>query len=235
MNNFIYENKTKVYFGKGCVKEYLTCLLKQYGNNVMFAYGGGSVKKDGVYTELMGYLNAAEKTVTEFSGIMSNPTYTKVQEGAKLARENRIDLILAVGGGSVIDCCKMISAQAKTDKDIWKMELEQHTYPSSFVPMIAIVTASGTGAEMNNGAVITNEEKKIKAGLLGAQADIAMLDPEYTMSLPMAQVVSGAFDTLSHCMETYFGKPEENNLSDDMNEAIMRSVIRNMRILLNDP
>ena len=235
MNNFIYENKTKVYFGKGCVKEYLTCLLKQYGNNVMFAYGGGSVKKNGVYTELMGYLNAAEKTVTEFSGIMSNPTYAKVQEGAKLARENRIDLILAVGGGSVIDCCKMISAQAKTDKDIWNMELEQHTYPSSFVPMIAIVTASGTGAEMNNGAVITNEEKKIKAGLLGAQADIAMLDPEYTMSLPMAQVVSGAFDTFSHCMETYFGKPEENNLSDDMNEAIMRSVIRNMRILLNDP
>lgn len=235
MNNFIYENKTKVYFGKGCVKEYLTCLLKQYGNNVMFAYGGGSVKKNGVYTELMGYLNAAEKTVTEFSGIMSNPTYTKVQEGAKLARENRIDLILAVGGGSVIDCCKMISAQAKTDKDIWNMELEQHTYPSSFVPMIAIVTASGTGAEMNNGAVITNEEKKIKAGLLGAQADIAMLDPEYTMSLPMAQVISGAFDTLSHCMETYFGKPEENNLSDDMNEAIMRNVIRNMRILLNDP
>lgn len=235
MNNFIYENKTKVYFGKGCVKEYLTCLLKQYGNNVMFAYGGGSVKKNGVYTELMEYLNAAEKTVTEFSGIMSNPTYAKVQEGAKLARENRIDLILAVGGGSVIDCCKMISAQAKTDKDIWNMELEQHTYPSSFVPMIAIVTASGTGAEMNNGAVITNEEKKIKAGLLGAQADIAMLDPEYTMSLPMAQVISGAFDTLSHCMETYFGKPEENNLSDDMNEAIMRNVIRNMRILLNDP
>ena len=104
MNNFIYENKTKVYFGKGCVKEYLTCLLKQYGNNVMFASGGGSVKKNGVYTELMEYLNAAEKTVTEFSGIMSNPTYTKVQEGAKLARENRIDLILAVGGGSVIDC-----------------------------------------------------------------------------------------------------------------------------------
>ena len=114
------------------------------------------------------------------------------------------------------------------------MEFEHHTYPSGFVPMIAIVTASGTGAEMNNGAVITNEEKKIKAGLLGAQADIAMLDPDYTMSLPMTQVISGAFDTLSHCMETYFGKPEENNLSDDMNEAIMRSVIRNMRVLLDD-
>ena len=235
MNNFIFENKTKVYFGRGCAKEYLTCLLKQYGNSVMLAYGGGSIKKNGVYTELMEYLKAAGKTVTEFSGIMSNPTYAKVQEGAKLVRENGIDLILAVGGGSVIDCCKIISAQAKTDEDIWKMEFEHHTYPSSFVPMIAIVTASGTGAEMNNGAVITNEEKKIKAGLLGAQADIAMLDPDYTMSLPMTQVISGAFDTLSHCMETYFGKPEENNLSDDMNEAIMRSVIRNMRVLLDDP
>lgn len=235
MNNFIFENKTKVYFGRGCAKEYLTCLLKQYGNSVMLAYGGGSIKKNGVYTELMEYLKAAGKTVTEFSGIMSNPTYAKVQEGAKLVRENGIDLILAIGGGSVIDCCKIISAQAKTDEDIWKMEFEHHTYPSSFVPMIAIVTASGTGAEMNNGAVITNEEKKIKAGLLGAQADIAMLDPDYTMSLPMTQVISGAFDTLSHCMETYFGKPEENNLSDDMNEAIMRSVIRNMRVLLDDP
>ena len=235
MNNFIFENKTKVYFGRGCAKEYLTCLLKQYGSNVMLAYGGGSIKKNGVYTELMEYLKATGKTVTEFSGIMSNPTYAKVQEGAKIVRENGIDLILAVGGGSVIDCCKIISAQAKTDEDIWKMEFERHTYPSSFVPMIAIVTASGTGAEMNNGAVITNEEKKIKAGLLGAQADIAMLDPDYTMSLPMTQVISGAFDTLSHCMETYFGKPEENNLSDDMNEAIMRSVIRNMRILLDDP
>lgn len=235
MNNFIFENKTKVYFGRGCAKEYLTCLLKQYGSNVMLAYGGGSIKKNGVYTELMEYLKAAGKTVTEFSGIMSNPTYAKVQEGAKIVRENGIDLILAVGGGSVIDCCKIISAQAKTDEDIWKMEFEHHTYPSSFVPMIAIVTASGTGAEMNNGAVITNEEKKIKAGLLGAQADIAMLDPVYTMSLPMTQVISGAFDTLSHCMETYFGKPEENNLSDDMNEAIMRSVIRNMRVLLDDP
>lgn len=235
MNNFIFENKTKVYFGRGCAKEYLTCLLKQYGSNVMLAYGGGSIKKNGVYTELMEYLKAAGKTVTEFSGIMSNPTYAKVQEGAKIVRENGIDLILAVGGGSVIDCCKIISAQAKTDEDIWKMEFEHHTYPSSFVPMIAIVTASGTGAEMNNGAVITNEEKKIKAGLLGAQADIAMLDPDYTMSLPMTQVISGAFDTLSHCMETYFGKPEENNLSDDMNEAIMRSVIRNMRVLLDDP
>ncbi|MDO5116716.1 MAG: iron-containing alcohol dehydrogenase [Synergistaceae bacterium] len=235
MNNFIYENKTKVYFGKGCAKEYLTSLLKKYGGKVLLAYGGGSIKKNGIYDEMIGYLTAAGKEVTEFSGIMPNPTYAKVQEGAKLCREKNINLILAVGGGSVIDCCKIVSAQAKQKRDIWMMEFECRSYPAEFIPMIAIVTDAGTGAEMNNGAVITHEEKKIKAGLLGAQADAAMLDVGYTMSLPMKQVVSGAFDTLSHCMETYLGKPEENNLSDDMNEAVMRSVICNMRVLLTDP
>ena len=154
MNNFIFENKTKVYFGKGGVKEYLGGLLANFGETVMLAYGGGSIKRNGVYDEIMGILNAQGKCVVEFSGIMSNPTYAKVQEGAKLARENHVDLILAVGGGSVSDCCK---------------------------------------------------------------------------------VTSGAFDTLSHAMETYFGKPDENNLSDDINEAVMRSVIRNIRILLTDP
>lgn len=140
MNNFIFENKTKVYFGKGGVKEYLGGLLANFGETVMLAYGGGSIKCNGVYDEIMGILNAQGKCVVEFSGIMSNPTYAKVQEGAKLARENHVDLILAVGGGSVSDCCK---------------------------------------------------------------------------------VISGAFDTLSHAMETYFGKPDENNLSDDTNEAAM--------------
>ena len=154
MNNFIFENKTKVYFGKGGVKEYLGGLLANFGETVMLAYGGGSIKRNGVYDEIMGILNAAGKRIVEFSGIMSNPTYQKVQDGAKLARENHVDLILAVGGGSVSDCCK---------------------------------------------------------------------------------VISGAFDTLSHAMETYFGKPDENNLSDDINEATMRSVIRNIRILLTDP
>ena len=154
MNNFIFENKTKVYFGKGGVKEYLGGLLANFGETVMLAYGGGSIKCNGVYDEIMGILNAQGKCVVEFSGIMPNPTYAKVQEGAKLARENHVDLILAVGGGSVSDRCK---------------------------------------------------------------------------------VISGAFDTLSHAMETYFGKPDENNLSDDINEAVMRSVIRNIRILLTDP
>lgn len=234
MNNFIYENHTKVYFGKGGVKEYLRCLMKKIGNTVMLAYGGGSVKKNGIYDEVTAILQKAEKTVIEFSGIMSNPTYAKVQEGAKLARENHVDFILAVGGGSVIDCCKIVSAQAKLSEDIWEMETVKKTYPTEFIPMGAIVTASGTGAEMNAGAVITNEEKKIKAGIFGAQAEFVFLDPTYTMSVPFEQVISGAFDTLSHAMETYFGKPDDNNLSDDINEAVMRSVIRNIRILLTD-
>lgn len=235
MNNFIFENKTKVYFGKDGVKEYLGCLLKNYGETVMLAYGGGSIKRNGVYDEIVGILNAAGKRIVEFSGIMSNPTYAKVQEGAKIARENNVDLILAVGGGSVSDCCKVVSAQAKLNDDIWEMEYTKHTYPTEFIPLCTIVTVFGTGSEMNNGAVITNEEKKIKGALWGAQASYAFLDPEYTMSVPMKQVISGTFDTLSHAMETYFGKPDENNLSDDINEAVMRSVIRNIRVLLKNP
>ena len=235
MNNFIFENKTKVYFGKGGVKEYLGCLLDRYGDTVMLAYGGGSIKRNGVYDEVMGILNAKGKQVVEFSGILPNPTYAKVQEGAKLARENHVDLILAVGGGSVSDCCKVISAQAKLNEDIWERQYTKRTYPSEFIPLGVIVTVFGTGSEMNNGAVITHEEKKIKGALWGAQAEFAFLDPSYSLSVPMKQVVSGAFDTLSHAMETYFGKPDENNLSDDINEAVMRSVIRNIRALLSDP
>ena len=235
MNNFIFENKTKVYFGRGGVKEYLGCLLKKYGPTVMLACGGGSVKRNGVYDEVMGILNAQGKTVVEFSGIMPNPTYAKVQEGARLARENNVDLILAVGGGSVSNCCKIVSAQALLDEDIWEMEMTKHTFPSRFIPLGVIVTVFGTGSEMNAGAVITHEEKKLKSGVFGAQADFAFLDPDYSLSVPFPQVISGAFDTLSHAMETYFGKPDENNLSDDINEAVMRSVIRNIRVLLTEP
>lgn len=234
MNNFIYSNTTKVYFGKGGVKEYLASLVKNYGDTVMLAYGGGSIKRNGIYDEITAILEETGKKVVEFSGIMSNPTYAKVQEGAALTRDNGVSLIIAVGGGSVIDCCKIISAQAKLSEDIWDMETVKKTYPSSFISLGAIVTATGTGSEMNAGAVITHEEKKIKAGIFGAQADFAFIDPAYTMSVPYKQVVSGAFDTLSHAMETYFGKPDRNNLSDDINEAVMRSVICNMRKLMTD-
>ena len=234
MNDFIFENKTKVYFGKDGVKQHLRGQLTHYGKTVLLAYGGGSIKRNGIYDEVSGILREAGKTIVEFGGIMPNPTYAKVQEGAKLARENHVDLILAVGGGSVSDCCKIVSAQAKLDEDIWTMENEKHSIPTDFIPLGTIVTVFGTGSEMNNGAVITHEEKKIKGALWGAQADFAVLDLNYSMSVPFQQVLSGAFDTLSHAMETYFGKPEQNNLSDDINEAVMRSTIRNIRILLTD-
>lgn len=235
MDSFIYEYPIKTYFGKDCVKKHLDNLLKNYGATVLLAYGGGSIKQNGIYEQITEVLKSAEKTIVEFSGIMPNPTYEKVQEGAALVRKNHVDFILAVGGGSVIDCCKIVAAQAKTEADIWKMEFSEHRYTSEWIPMGAIVTASGTGAEMNNGAVITNEAEKIKAGLWGAYADFAMLDPTYTLSLPMEQVVSGAFDTLSHCMETYFGKPDQITLSDEIAEAVMRNTIRNLRLVVENP
>lgn len=234
MNDFIYSYPTKVYFGDQAAAKALPTELEKVGKTIMLAYGGGSVKKSGVYDEICGYLKEAGKEIVDFSGIMPNPTYKKVQEGADLAKEKGVDFILAVGGGSVIDCCKIIAAQAVTGQDIWEMEFKNHVYPTMFIPMGAVVTASGTGAEMNNGAVITNEEINVKAGVLGAHADFAVLDVAYTMSLPAKQVISGAFDTLSHSMETYLGSPREITLSDEIAEAVMRNIIRNIRLLLKD-
>lgn len=235
MKDFVYEKMPKVYFGQDVLKKYLPQELGKVGNIVMLAYGGGSVKKTGLYDEIMEVLKENGKTVVEFTEIMPNPTYSKVLEGIKLAKENNVDFILAVGGGSVMDCCKIVSAGAKIDEDLWKMEFEDKKFPTEFVKLAHIVTASGTGAEMNNGAVITNEDKKIKAGMLGALADFVLLDPSYTLTVPEKQVISGAFDTLSHCMETYFGKPSENNVSDEITESIMRNVIRNIREVIKHP
>ena len=235
MENFVYEYPTKVYFGKGAAKQHLVGILAAYGSNVLLAYGGGSIKKNGVYEELTGILKAAGKTVTEFTGIMSNPTWEKVKEGARLVRDNKIDLVLAVGGGSVIDCCKIVCAQAVTDEDLWEVEMVRHGAPAGKpIPLGAVVTASGTGAEMNGGAVITNEDAKIKGGMFAAAPRFAILDPEYTMSLPDSQVLSGAFDTLSHAMETYFGRSDRDNVSDEVALAVMVSTVTNMRTLLKD-
>ena len=235
MNSFTYSYPVKVYFGEKAAKDNLSAELSKVGKNVLLAYGGGSVKKNGIYEELVQILKDAGKEITEFTGIMSNPTYEKVKEGAKLAKDNDTDFILAVGGGSVIDCCKIVSAQAKQDKDIWEFEYSEHGAPTEFIPMGAVVTAFGTGAEMNNGAVITNTDKMQKSPLWGAFYDFAILDPAYTMTMPMKQVISGAFDSLSHSMETYMGSPRDVNLSDEINEATQRNIIRNIRATLKDP
>ena len=234
MKEFVYEYPTKVYFGEGAAKEHLAGAAAAYGKNVMLAYGGGSVKKNGIYDEIKGILEGAGKKVIDFSGIMSNPTYAKVQEGAALAKKEKIDFILAVGGGSVVDCCKIVAAQALTDRDLWEMEMTDHQFPAEALPLGAVVTASGTGAEMNGGAVITNEEKVIKAGMAAMAPRFAILDPVYTSSVPKMQVISGAFDTLSHAMETYFGNSDQDNVSDDVALAIVRNTVVNMRRLLKN-
>ena len=234
MKNFTFSFPTKVYFGEGVTKDALASELSKVSETVMLAYGGGSVKKNGIYDEIKGILENAGKKVVDFSGIMPNPTYNKVQEGAELVRKNNIGFILAVGGGSVIDCCKVVSAQATLDDDIWSLEYEKGKFPTTGIPMGAVVTASGTGAEMNGGAVITYEEKLWKGPLFGTQASFAILNPEYTKSVPSMQVLSGAFDTLSHAMETYLGSSDKDNVSDDLALAVMRNTVVNMRRLLEN-
>lgn len=196
MNTFDYHYPVRLYFGKGCAEEAIRREMKNVGTRILLAYGGG---------------------------IMPNPTYAKVQEGARIVRENNINFILAVGGGSVIDCCKIVSALARMDEDVWHAWYTDHRQPTDFGPMGAVVTASGTGTEQNNGAVITHEEKKLKQPLFGTYHSFAVLDSDLTKTLPMAQVISGAFDTLSHCMETYMGRPLATNLSDEINETVLRS------------
>lgn len=234
MEKFTYSYPTKVYFGEGAAADALKQELPKVGKTVLLAYGGGSVKKNGVYDEMKSLLEQAGKTVIDFSGIMPNPTYAKVQEGAELAKKNQVDFILAVGGGSVVDCCKVVSVQTVLDEDIWNMEYSKGQFPTVGIPMGAVVTASGTGAEMNAGAVITYEEKKWKGPIFGTAPSFAVLDPVYTMSVPSMQVLSGAFDTLSHAMETYFGSSDKENVSDDVALAIMRNTVANMRRLLLD-
>lgn len=234
MNNFTYAYPMKVYFGEDAAKNAIAAELGRFGKTVMLAYGGGSIKKTGIYEEMKTLLEEAGKEIVDFSGIMSNPTYAKVQEGAALVRERGVDFILAVGGGSVIDCCKVISAQAVLDEDIWEMEYQKGKFPTGGIPMGAVVTASGTGAEMNAGAVITCEEKMWKGPIFGTAAEFAVLNPSYTMTVPKMQVLSGAFDTLSHAMETYLGASDQDNVSDDVALAVMRNTVVNMRRVLAD-
>lgn len=238
MNNFIFENATKIYFGKGCVKEYLSCLSGKYGDRVLLAYGGGSIKRNGIYDEVTSILEKAGKTVIEFSGIMANPTYGKVLEGAKLAKENQVDWILGIGGGSVMDCCKAVAMAAVSKKDIWEEYwMKPGIVDFKMLPLGVIVTVAGTGSECNGGAVITNEDLKVKTGRDYPQCNpkFALMDPTYTYSVPVKQMVSGGFDVLSHIMETYFSEPDEDNVSDDISEALMRSVIKNLRAAILNP
>ena len=185
MNNFIFENSTKVIFGQGCVKEFLACKVKPC-QTILLAYGGGSIQKNGVYQEVTSILENAGKTVVEFPGIQPNPTYAKVLEGARLAREHNVDMILAVGGGSVMDCAKAVSLAARYEGDVWEDYWERPgIIQCQPLPLGVIVTAAGTGSECNGGAVITHEEKRVKTGRDYPQLNprFALMDPTYTYSV----------------------------------------------------
>lgn len=238
MNSFVFENSTKVYFGKGCVREHLAAAMQGFGETVMLACGGGSVKKNGIYDEVLAVLQASGKKIIDFPGIMPNPTYAKVLEGKKCVQENGVDFILGVGGGSVMDCCKAISMAAATEKDVWdEYWAKEGVVDFTPVPMGVIVTVTGTGSEVNGDAVITNEVTKVKTGrdYRRCNPKFAMLDPEYTYSVSAMQTAAGGFDMLSHVMETYFSAPDEDNVSDAISEALMRSMIKNIPAAIAAP
>ena len=233
MNSFVFSYPTKVYFGNGAAKQALSAELGAY-KKIMLAYGVASAKANGIYGEIRGLLEELGKEIVDFGGITPNPKYTKAQEGAALARSEGVDFILALGGGSVSDCCKVISAQAVLDEDIWDYEYVKGQFPTEGIPMGVVITCSGTGSEMNSGAVITHEAKMWKGGIVGSSARFAVLDPAYTATVPRIQVFSGTFDTLSHAMETYLGTSDEDNVSDDVTLAVMHNTVVNMRRLIAD-
>lgn len=237
LGNFEYCNPTKLYFGKKALNG-LSGELEKYGKNVLLVYGGGSIKKNGIYDEVVKILSECGKTVREVSGVMPNPTYAKLLEGAKAAREFNADLILAVGGGSVCDYSKGASVSAYCNEDVWEKYYERFEEPDCrIIPVGCVLTMVGTGSEMNGGSVITNTDKKMKVGQVFGEnvfPKFAILDPEYTFTLPKYQMTAGFFDIMSHIMEQYFSGSDDNT-SDYIMEGLMRSLIHSSRIAVADP
>lgn len=235
MNNFIFENRTKVYFGRGCVKEYLASLLRGC-ETVMFAYGCGSIKKNGIYDEVLYILQKEGKTIVEFPGIAPNPSYEKVMEGIQLARENKVGLILGVGGGSVMDCCKAVALGAVYEGDWWDSFWKRSgILDFSPLPLGVIVTSGGSGSECNGTAALVRGPEKIGQDYEKCSPAFALIDPVYTFSEPPARMCSGGVAALCHVMELYFSQPDEDNVSDDLAEALMKSIIRNLKRALKEP
>lgn len=233
LGNFSYCNPTKLYFGEGAVK-FLNDELPKYGKNVVLIYGGGSIKKNGIYQTVIDILNQNGKTVTEIAGVMPNPTVDKLYEGVKIARDANADLLLAVGGGSVIDCAKAVSVSVNCNEDPWEKYYVRFEEPScKTLPVGAVLTMVGTGSEMNAGSVITNPKAKLKIGKVFADENVmpkfSILDPTYTLTLPHYQMVSGIYDVFSHILEQYFSGTDDNT-SDYIAEGLMRSVIHSSLI-----
>ena len=239
LGNFIYSNPTKLYFGDEAQKN-LVDALSGFGKKVMLTYGGGSIKRNGIYDDVVAALAAAGKEVVELSGVMPNPTLDKLIEGCKVARENNVDFILAVGGGSTIDYAKAVSVSAWYDGDAWQrfwVNQEDPKPGERIIPVGAVLTMAGTGSEMNGGSVITNHATKMKIGkVFGEEVmpKFAVLNPRYTFSLPHRQMVAGIFDTMSHIMEQYFSG-DDDSTSDYLAEGLMRSVIASSRVAVKNP
>ena len=231
MKDFVYQMPVKVYFGKNSVKRYLKDELKHYGKNIMLAYGQESIKRNGIYDEVIELLGECGKNIIDFPGISANPTYEKVLDGIRLYKENNVDLILAIGGGSVIDCCKVICSGTEINEDIWEDQLEKGVIPENMGNFAVILTLSGAGAEMDCLGAVTYEKRHEKKTLTGPYAKFVIEDPNYIMTVPLKVFMPGVFDSLTHCMETYFGKT--TNVSDLLNEGLMKDIIYNMRELIH--
>ena len=237
--NFIYSNPTRLYFGDKA-QQNLAEALKPFGPTVLLTYGGGSIKKNGIYEDMMAALEEAGKTVVELPGVMPNPTVDKLLEGVKAARENHVDLILAVGGGSTIDYAKGVAVAAGYDGDAWQHFWVDQADPApdaKVIPVGAVLTMAGTGSEMNGGSVITHPGQKLKIGkVFGEEAfpKFAILNPRYTFSVPQWHMVAGIYDVMSHIMEQYFSG-EDDNTSDYLAEGLMRSLIAASRRAVRNP
>ena len=237
LGNFTYCNPTKLYFGKNAL-EGLKEELPKYGKNVLLVYGGGSIKKNGIYDKVVAVLKDCGKRIFEDAGVMPNPTTDKLAEGVARAREAKADLILAVGGGSVCDYAKAVSVSVNCDEDPWDKYFIRFEEPTcKIVPVGCVLTMVGTGSEMNGGSVITNHEQKLKIGhVFGEEVfpKFSVLDPEYTYTLPKYQMVSGIYDIMSHILEQYFSGTDDNT-SDYIMEGLLRSLIHSANVAVEDP
>lgn len=239
LGNIVFSNPTKLYFGENSL-ESLNQELPKYGKNVQLVYGGGSIKKNGIYDKVVEILKANGKEIIEDGGVMPNPTVEKLYEGAKLAKEGNADLILAVGGGSCCDYAKAVSISAHCKEDPWEkyyLKFEDVDADTKIIPVGCVLTMVGTGSEMNGGAVITNHESKLKIGhIFGDNVfpKFSILDPTFTFTLPKYQMVSGFYDIMNHITEQYFSG-EDDNTSDYIMEGLMRSLIHSSRIAVQDP
>lgn len=237
LGNFSYVNPTKLYFGKDALS-FLPGELARYGKHVVLVYGGGSIKRNGIYDQVMDILKKAGKEVTEISGVMSNPTADKLKDGVQIARKANVDFILAVGGGSCCDYAKALSVSVHYDGNPWdKYFLKMEEPDCEIVPVGCVLTMVGTGSEMNAGSVITNHEQKLKIGhVFGEEVmpRFSILNPEFTMTVPQYQMISGIYDMFNHICEQYFSGDDDNS-SDYLAEGLMRSVIHSSRIAVKDP